>query len=112
VARLSRLVDDAAVAGDPVAHQILETAAQQLVTITEAVRKRLFDPRERVLVAHAGGVFRCNILGIEFARLLSAHEVMSPMYEPVVGALVEAFRLAGLPTLAGKPVLPAQPPGS
>lgn len=99
VAGLSHLVDEAARLNDPVARQILTTAAGQLVTITQAVRARIFEPREPVVAGCAGGVFRCDILRLEFVRLwitTGLNLVTRAIHEPVIGALIEAYRVGGI----------------
>ena len=98
IAGLSRLVDAAAALDDRVALRILRTAARQLAKITRIVRKQLFTHNECVTVAYVGGVFRSEILRSEFMRLLTAHgrhNVVAPVHEPAIGALIEAYRLAG-----------------
>lgn len=98
VAALAPLVEEAARRHDPVAREVLETAARQLAAITEVVRARLFAPQETVTIAHVGGVFRCESVLSEFVRLLKAagkNHVIAPLHQPAVGALIEAYRLAG-----------------
>ena len=58
IAKLSKLVDDAANAGDAVARELLHNAARQLAEITAAVRAQLFEPGEPAKVAYIGGVFQ------------------------------------------------------
>ena len=99
IAALARLVDEAAVNGDGVAAELLNTAANQLATLTAAVRGQLFSPGEKVCVAWMGGVFRSNALRERFRMLVEMEDGVTaspPKHGPTVGALVEAFRLAGL----------------
>src|ERR1017187_1021669 len=51
VATLAPLVDEAAMAGDPVARDILHNAAQQLAVLTSSVRQQLWKPGEPARVA-------------------------------------------------------------
>lgn len=98
-AALSRLVDRAARGGDAVAIDILHRAAQDLAVITGAVRGQLFEEGEALRIAYIGGVFRSDLLRSRFAELATLHEgvhVGPPMYGPAAGALLEAFRSAGL----------------
>ena len=98
VASLAPLVEQAALAGDAVAHDILVDAAADLARITFVVRGRLFQPEEAVAIATVGGVFRCALLRAEFAAQLTAagpDRVIDPLHGPAVGALIEAYRLAG-----------------
>ena len=107
IAALSRLVGEAAQAGDPIALDILQTAAQQLAGYASAVRSQLFQPGEPVRVAWVGGVFRNEILRFRFQTLIELTEGCTagdPQFGPAAGALLEAYRLAGRSvTLSGVP---------
>jgi N-acetylglucosamine kinase-like BadF-type ATPase len=107
IALLSKLVDRAAIEGDTVAQQILMNAAQQLATVTSAVRSQLFERGETAKVAHVGGVFRSAMLMERFRMLVEledGNQVISPRYGPAAGALIEAYSLAGLtPRLTNVP---------
>ena len=99
MAALSHLVDEAATAGDLVADGILNEAAQQLAGITLAVRKRTFAPQECAPVAYIGGVFHSARLLERFRALLERDgraSVAPPKHGPAAGALLEAYRMAGL----------------
>ena len=107
IASLSRLADEAAIAGDPVAMGILHNAAQQLASLTAAIRQQLWRAGEPAQVAYVGGVYRSQIL-LERFRLLvemeSGNRCQPPVYGPAAGALIEAYRAAGLhPTLSHVP---------
>ncbi len=98
IAKLSRLVDEAAIEGDAVACQILETAALRLADYTTAVRRQLFQPDEPARVAWIGGVFKSRLLRERFAAEVereSANSCGDPIYGPAAGALLEAYHLAG-----------------
>lgn len=99
IASYSRLVDGAAAEGDAVAREILNHAAQQLASITAAVRGQLFAPGEPARVAYIGGVFRSRML-LERYRMLvgleDGNHVAAPVYNPAAGALLEAYRAAGI----------------
>lgn len=100
VAALAPLVDAAAMAGDTVARDILHNAARQLAVLASAVRGRLWKPGEIVRVAWTGGAFRSCVL-LERYRLLveleDGNRAGPPEYSPAAGALIEAYRTAGLP---------------
>ena len=99
IASLAKLVDDAARHGDDPATRILHNAAQQLATIASAVRGQLFDDREPVRIAYLGGVFRSDIVRERFCDVVALHDgvrVGPPVYGPAAGALLEAFRAAGV----------------
>jgi len=107
MAALSRLVDKAAFAGDVVAFGILTEAAQQLAGITLAVRKRTFGAKECAPVAYIGGVFNSTGLLERFKTLLERDglaSVTAPKHSPAAGALLEAYRIAGISVeLSGLP---------
>lgn len=106
IASHASLVDRVAAEGDPVAREVLGSAAQQLATYTDAVRQQLFEPDEPVTVACVGGVFHSEIVRERFRLLVEldpANHVQPPLHEPVVGALIAAYRLAGLSVALSPP---------
>jgi len=109
IAGYARLVDQAAAAGDAVAGDILHAAAQQLAGFVAAVRGQLFAPDDSVRVAYIGGVFRSDLLRERFRRIVElsdGNRTGAPLYGPSAGALLEAYRAAGLgPTLSEVPEL-------
>lgn len=108
IAELATLVDEVARCGDPIARDVLNQAAQSLATIASAVREQLFIPSHIVTIACVGGVFHSALLLERFRMLLELHDgnrVAAPRYGPAAGALLEAYRLAGLTiTLSGAPL--------
>ena len=99
VASLSKLVDAAAAEGDEVARDILANAAQQLAMLAITVRQQLFRPEETVMICHVGGVFRSRYLLARFRQLLELADGCRPeppRYGPPAGALIEAYRAAGM----------------
>jgi len=99
IAALSQLVAKAADEGDEIAADILREAAQQLAGITLATRMQAFTQQEQVAVAYIGGVFKCERLLEEFRSRLErgGHTVVQPpVYGPAAGALLEAYRTAGI----------------
>jgi len=109
VAALAPLVDEAAMAGDAVAHDILHNAGQQLAVLTAAVRQQLWKPGEPARVAWTGGVFRSRILLERYRCLVDLEDgnrAGPPEYNPAAGALIEAYRAVALqPRLSGVPAL-------
>jgi N-acetylglucosamine kinase-like BadF-type ATPase len=96
IARMAKLVTQAAEQGDDVAWDILREAARELATLVEGVYRKLF--REVVPVAIIGGVFRSLQLRNEFGervREFIGCTVIPPRYGPAAGALLEALRLDG-----------------
>ena len=104
IAALAHLVGKAASQGDESARQILNKAAHHLARLASAVREQLFRGEGGVTVATVGGVFQNSSIAGEFAKTLttlpdSARQtarVTQPKFEPVAGALLRAFRLAGI----------------
>jgi N-acetylglucosamine kinase-like BadF-type ATPase len=99
IASYSKLVDRAAREGDAVARDILAGAAQQLAVLAGAVRRQLFEPGSPVRVAYIGGVFQSQWLLERFRMLIeieSGAQCAAPLLGPAEGALLEAYRAAGL----------------
>ena len=99
VAKLARLVDAAAMESDAVAAQILRGAAQQLAILTAAVRGQLWSAGVVLDVAYVGGVFESALLLEHFRTLIELEEGVHcgpPLHGPAEGALLEAYRAAGL----------------
>ena len=95
VAQFARKVEQAAIADDRMANDIIRGAAGQLVLITKAVRRHLFGKEHPVRIAFAGGMFQCDRLRIQFTEFLSqepGNEVGPPAHPPAAGALLEAYR--------------------
>ncbi len=97
IATLAPSVCEAATGGDPVAREILKRAAQDLMRLVNAVRAQLFPDHAPVSVHPIGGVFQCPHLKSTFASLApSGVTIAPPRHDPARGALLEAYRLAGL----------------
>ena len=99
VAGFARLVDQAAREGDGVARDLLQAAGQTLATLAGAVRAQLFAEREAVQVCYTGGVFQSDLVRERFRTLVElkdGNRVAPPVYGPAAGALLVAYRLAGI----------------
>jgi len=99
VASLAPLVEETARSGDAVASDLLHGAAQTLALLAGAVRAQLFEASEPVRVSYAGGVFGSAIVRERFRMLVElgdANRVAAPAFGPAAGALIEAYRIAGL----------------
>lgn len=99
IASLSKAVDRAALSGDAAAIRILETAAQQLAMFAGAVRNQLFLPGDVARVGYIGGVFRSGRVLERFRVLVeleAGNKVGAPVFGPAAGALIEAYRTAGV----------------
>jgi N-acetylglucosamine kinase-like BadF-type ATPase len=97
IAGFSRLVDDAARSGDGEAIRILEEAARELCVLANAVSRNLFGGQP-ARVTYIGGAFRSDLLRQHFRALIEneGDHVQPPRYGPAAGALIEAYRCAGL----------------
>jgi N-acetylglucosamine kinase-like BadF-type ATPase len=99
IAAYARLVTEAAAEGDGVARELLAQSAQQLAGLAAAVRRQLFEDREEALVCYVGGLFRSAPLLERFRLLVEFEEgnhVQPPSMGPAAGALLEAYRVAGI----------------
>ncbi|WP_031500789.1 BadF/BadG/BcrA/BcrD ATPase family protein [Bryobacter aggregatus] len=97
IASYSKLVDQAAREGDPIAIGILNRAAQALAGFASSVRSTLFAPDEKPVVCPVGNVYNSEILRARFEMLVE--NTQDPLYGPASGALIEAWRMAGNPVL-------------
>jgi N-acetylglucosamine kinase-like BadF-type ATPase len=111
IASYAKVVDEAARGGDRVALDILHNAAQQLALLVASVRRQLWEEGEPLLVAYIGGVFRGEILRERFRLLVEMEDgarCTAPVHHPSAGALLEAYRAAGLrPKLTNVPEVKA-----
>jgi N-acetylglucosamine kinase-like BadF-type ATPase len=99
VAALCPLIEKAVAEGDSVAHNILMSSAHTLGSLVTAVRRNLFIDHMPTLVTYSGGVFQCQPILDRFRLLVAMEEgnhVEAPRFGPAAGALLEAYRLAGL----------------
>jgi N-acetylglucosamine kinase-like BadF-type ATPase len=99
VAAFSKLLDRTARDGDAVAREILLAGAQQLATLATAVRAQIFGGIVACRISYLGGVFRSEILLSRYRMLVELAEgnrVAEPVFGPAAGALIEAYRVAGL----------------
>jgi N-acetylglucosamine kinase-like BadF-type ATPase len=99
VAALARVVDRIAEAGDPVAIDLMNHAAQHLALLSAAVRRQLFREGEPSRLAWIGGVFESSVLLTRFRMLVELEGTVSaarPEHGPAIGALLLAYRSAGV----------------
>ena len=99
IASYSKLVDEAAREGDAVAIEILNRAAQQLASFAMSVRHALFQRGEAATVCPVGNVYNSVILRTRFEMLIGLEDAnifAEPLYGPASGALLEAWRSAGI----------------
>lgn len=102
VAELAMTVDRIAAEGDPVAGDILRYAGQQLAMLAASVRRQLWSEEGTggpVRISWVGGVFQSAMLLDRFRALVSLDggaEARPPLHSPAAGALILAYRAAGL----------------
>lgn len=99
IASLSRVVHETAAQGDPTAQAILESEAEELAEIVEAVAKKLFpDPNAEYEVIVAGGNLRkadsyFQLFRTAAEKKLPGINIIRPRKEPVEGAVILALDL-------------------
>jgi N-acetylglucosamine kinase-like BadF-type ATPase len=106
VASFAPLVDQAAREGDHVAREILNSGAQALATYVAAVRRQLFQRTEISTMSYIGGVFESSLFLERFRLILELEgdgHIHPPRFGPATGALLEAYRLAGIRELPAGP---------
>lgn len=109
IASLAIIVDAAANAGDAVATSIIEESTKYLASLVRAVHQQLFQQGEDVTIAYIGGVFRSSLVLASTTAHIHKElrcRLTPPQYNPAAGAVLEALRLDGNPSLpSGMPVL-------
>lgn len=98
VASFSRHIDEAARDGDRVAREILRSGASELAQLAAHVRRRIFKPKDLVLVSYIGGVWKSKMVRDRFRKLVEEqgeNRVQAPALGPAAGALLAAYRNAG-----------------
>jgi N-acetylglucosamine kinase-like BadF-type ATPase len=99
LATLAPLITAAADEDDDAAREIVGRCAQALATIATAVRNQLFTAGSPARVSYVGGVFRSTRVLERFRMLMEfelGNTVTAPVYGPAAGALLEAYRIAGV----------------
>jgi hypothetical protein len=84
-----------------------------LAALAGIVRGRLYEQREAAVVSYTGGVFRSPVVLERFRMLVELEDgirVEAPRFPPAAGALIEAYRAAGLEALPTEATLPAEVP--
>ena len=105
-AQLSKLVSEAARAGDEAALGLFNDAGRELADMVEAVRSTLQVAADvPVPVSYSGGLFQLGelILGplkAELGRRSAAYNLVAARLPPDAGAALQAARLSGFPLTA------------
>jgi N-acetylglucosamine kinase-like BadF-type ATPase len=103
IAALSKLVHEAALAGDRQALAVFERAGHELAALVHATRQSLRIPAgEGVPVSYSGGVFNTGAIVLEpFVTALNAaakdYVLQTPRFSPAIGAALYAARASGSP---------------
>jgi N-acetylglucosamine kinase-like BadF-type ATPase len=106
LAKLSKLVAEAATAGDEAARGLFAAAVTELADVVDAVRAQLRVPSEEQLpVSYSGGLFRLRELLLEpLAAALESrphrYRFLAARLPPEAGAALQAARLGGAPLSA------------
>ena len=102
IAQLSKLITQAARAGDQQSMAIIDNAAAELALLVDATRRQLgFAPEEPVPVSYSGGVFAHvgAMLTEKFSARLHAYgvgyQVVEPVLPPAIGAALYAAKRHG-----------------
>lgn len=100
VAALARFVDEACLAGDAVATEILKSAMNDLVKMVTTVAEKLGFTGKDARLAVTGGVILhdpCgNIFREAMTRAMPGIEIVDPAFPPVVGAVIRALSFGGI----------------
>jgi N-acetylglucosamine kinase-like BadF-type ATPase len=95
----------AATSGDRVAREVVEEGAVYLARLASTVARRLDLSEEEARVACVGGVFRGALLREAFASALGEQlpsaRITPVRFDPAIGALLLAYREAGLERTEG-----------
>lgn len=99
IAGLAKIVAQAAQENDPVAVQLIQTAARNLVQYVLAVARQL--EWEDPLVSPIGGVFLAKEVILKpfqqtLYEVLPRAQVKAPQFPQIIGALILAYRAKGL----------------
>ena len=91
IAALAPLVNSAAIAGDPVAEQIIDRAVEELVLVTAVVCDSLFDRESSFEIVTMGGVWAGTAqirdrFEQEIVRTYPTAKIIWPIHEPAYGA--------------------------
>jgi hypothetical protein len=76
-----------------------EQCSPQLASLTAAIRRQLWKQGEPARVAYIGGVFHSKLVLERYCELVEMQDgnrCQPPQYGPAAGALLEAYRAAGL----------------
>jgi N-acetylglucosamine kinase-like BadF-type ATPase len=100
VATVSRLVFDAALAGDRDALAIFESAAEELAVMIDSVKRSLgYTEHDVINVSYSGGVFNAgDVIMLPLFKALSRYSsqytLHTPQHSPAIGAALFAAKIS------------------
>ncbi|PMQ01411.1 MAG: hypothetical protein CBR30_06180 [Dictyoglomus sp. NZ13-RE01] len=98
IALFTKSVKEAAEEGDRFAQEILLDAGRELAKLVDCVYRKL-NFKGKIPTAGLGGVFNISLVKKSFEKNLdpSLYEIKEPEFPGVIGALIRAYQLAGIP---------------
>ncbi|HVF88194.1 MAG TPA: BadF/BadG/BcrA/BcrD ATPase family protein [Pyrinomonadaceae bacterium] len=100
LATFAETMHASALAGDTAAHNIISEAGKSLAALAGVVIGKLYSDSKSAPVACVGGVFRGEFARRSFAAALAEKSpyayIVEPRFDPAIGALLLAYRAAGL----------------
>ncbi len=99
IATLSELVSKAAKLGDNDAVKIMNEAAYEIALMVKGVRSKM-EFKNKIKISYSGGVFKAKeLILVPLRKHLDSYninyELLEPKLEPVIGAALYAYKLAG-----------------
>lgn len=100
IAKLSKLVCEAAILGDKYAIEIFLKAAEEHFLMIKGIINQLSFSENEILISYSGGVFNSGDLILKpLEKLIKSHKrklkLVKPILSPVVGSALYALVLAG-----------------
>ena len=103
IAKIAKIVDEAANEGDIIARRIMEEAGKELALCVLSIAKRLNMEKDKIIVGGIGGVYKSKHVRRVFHKLLEENlpnaEIREPLtgYTPILGPIIIAFKKLNIP---------------
>jgi len=103
IAKIAKIVDEAANEGDIIARRIMEEAGKELALCVLSIAKRLNMEKDEIIVGGIGGVYKSKHVRRIFHKLLEENlpnaEIREPLtgYTPILGPIIIAFKKLNIP---------------
>ncbi|MCD6536670.1 MAG: hypothetical protein J7K49_06560 [Thaumarchaeota archaeon] len=103
IAKIAKIVDEAANEGDIIARRIMEEAGKELALCVLSIAKRLNMEKDEIIVGGIGGVYKSKHVRRVFHKLLEENlpnaEIREPLtgYTPILGPIIIAFKKLNIP---------------